>query len=74
MTKHRISKALREVWDWKDECYREVAGLSIRDALKKRLADASRKAAKLGFTATVGKQVKPMIVAEDAAHYGKKKK
>ncbi len=42
MKKTCDSKAMREVWKWKDEAYKEVAHLSLDAALKKRLDDCVR--------------------------------
>ncbi|MEK7845726.1 MAG: hypothetical protein AAB257_02045 [Nitrospinota bacterium] len=30
-----ISKALEEVWEWKEKCYEESKGMTILDYLKK---------------------------------------
>jgi predicted XRE-type DNA-binding protein len=38
------SKALKEVWEWKDKAYEEVKNLDIKSALEKRLSDAIRTA------------------------------
>ena len=48
MTKRKVPKALAEVWAWKDACYREVAHLSTREAIKKRLADCDKAALRPG--------------------------
>lgn len=36
----RVLKALREVWAWKEACYREVAHLPFREAVRKRIEDS----------------------------------
>lgn len=47
MKKTEESKALREVWEWKDQAYREVAHLDLASALRKRLEDSMRNARNL---------------------------
>ena len=48
MANRKVPKALAEVWAWKDACYREVAHLSTREAIKKRLADCAKGALRPG--------------------------
>ncbi len=43
------SKALQEVWEWKELAYKEVEHLSIAEALTKRLADSLHTVCQLGF-------------------------
>ena len=74
MIKNQTPKALREVWEWKSACDREVSHLGIRDALKKRLSNANRNAAKLGFIFTQDKPAKTFIVAEKTSSYCNKRK
>ena len=50
MNKRHVSRALTEVWAWKEACYRDVAHLSTRNAIKKRLADCDRTARHLGLS------------------------
>jgi hypothetical protein len=38
--KENESKALQQVWEWKDRAYKEVEHLSTDQALKKRLEDS----------------------------------
>ena len=45
MKKNEDPQSLREVWEWKEQAFQEVKGLSVPDALKKRLDDALRTAA-----------------------------
>lgn len=42
MKKIEESKALSEVWEWKESAYRKVAHLDLDAALKKRLDDCVR--------------------------------
>ena len=35
MKKVMISKALEEVWEWKEKCYEESKGMTMLDYLKK---------------------------------------
>lgn len=70
-----ISKALRDVWKWKDEAYREVAGLPAREAIEKRLHDSERTARELGFYPTDPEpRRQASAVAEPKAEYVTKKK
>jgi len=46
------SKALTEVWEWKEAAYREVEHLDIREALRIRLYDSIATVKKLGFDTT----------------------
>jgi hypothetical protein len=52
MKMNDISKSLRELWEIKDECYKEVSGLPIKDALRKRLKDSMDTLKRLGFKST----------------------
>lgn len=56
-----ISKALKQVWDWKDAIYKDVKDIPLKNALEKITADASKKAESMGFS-----------VRESRARYGKK--
>ena len=72
MKNHKVSKALQEVWDWKDACYREVAHLPFRDALRKRIEDCERRARELGFVAVDRVDRRHAAVVEERSEYGKK--
>jgi hypothetical protein len=48
-----VSKALEEVWEWKEICCREVAHLDLDEAIKKRIADADETARRYGFSGNV---------------------
>jgi len=50
MNEFRESKALSEVREWKAACAREVEGLDIGAAVRKRLRDSAETARKLGFS------------------------
>ena len=76
MKTSRVSKALDEVWKWKDACYQDVAHLPFREALRKRIEDAERVARGLGFVAVERNVRNQLAVAEDKAEYvtkGKKR-
>jgi hypothetical protein len=47
--KDKDSKALREVWEWKEKAYKEVEHLTIDQALKKRLKDSLQTVHQLGL-------------------------
>lgn len=49
MKKNEDSKALKEVWDLKDEAYKGVKGLPLAAALHARLTTSIANAALLGF-------------------------
>ena len=38
----RYDKSLTEVWDWKDQVYQDVKGLTTQDYLEKLRRDAER--------------------------------
>lgn len=46
------SKALQEVWQWKDESYEEVKHLPTDQAVRKRLTDSIRSVRVLGLRMT----------------------
>ena len=71
MKKRKVSKALRDVWAWKDACYRDVAHLPPGEALRQRIADAERSARELGFA--TGNTVQTAAVAEAPANYSTRK-
>ncbi len=68
------SKALSEVLEWKAECAREVAGLTVRDAVRKRLKDAAETAKRFGFPAGGREMNLAVNVAEAGAAYGTEQK
>ena len=49
MNRCNESKALLEVREWKAACARDVEGLGIVEAVRKRLQDSRETARKLGF-------------------------
>lgn len=67
-----VSNALREVWEWKDECYREVAHLPVRKGIESRMRDAAATAGRLGFKMVELERRHPAMVAEERAAYGRK--
>lgn len=64
-----VSKALEDVWNWKDACYRDVAHLPFREALRKRIEDSERTARELGFTVVERNARSRLAVAEDRTEY-----
>jgi hypothetical protein len=50
MKKIKDAKALREVWEWKEKAYREVEGLELDEALKRRIQDSLETSRKLNIT------------------------
>lgn len=53
MSNLTLSKAMTEVWEWKEIAYQEVKNLSIKDALRKRIEDSIKTAESLGFKSSV---------------------
>jgi len=49
MNRWKESKALLEVREWKAACARDVEGLGIVEAVRKRLQESGETARKLGF-------------------------
>ena len=74
MKNHKISKALLDVRLWKDACYREVAHLPFREALRKRIEDCEQRAKKMGFS-PMGRSDANRVsaVAEDRSEYGERR-
>jgi len=60
-------KSLCEVRAWKAACNREVAGLSIAHAVRKRLADSEASARRAGFPPPAREDAR---VAEAGCGYG----
>jgi hypothetical protein len=75
MIRRKTPKALAEVWAWKGACYRDVAHLPTREAIKKRLADCARTARRLGLAPpeTPASPHRTARVAESAAPYAAKR-
>ena len=69
MNKLKESKALLEVWKWKDQCYREVAHLPLNAALARRMKDSKRTAESLPFQLPMAEPSRHLIVAESPAIY-----
>ena len=65
------SEAMREVRAWKEVCAREVAGLDIRVAVRKRLRDSAETARHMGFVLTETDRQPHRVVAEPKANNGK---
>jgi len=71
MKKQTISTAQKEVWSWKEDCYRDVAHLGTAAAINKRIHDAVKTVKGLGLY-TVNVPIHPhACVAENPAVYGK---
>ncbi|OGV66442.1 MAG: hypothetical protein A2283_06890 [Lentisphaerae bacterium RIFOXYA12_FULL_48_11] len=69
MNKLKTSKALLEVWAWKDECYRDVAHLSLEAGLDRRLRDSRRAADSLPVKVPMAPMPRRLIVAESPVTY-----
>jgi hypothetical protein len=67
-----VSKALREVWAWKEASYREVAHLPTREALREIIRRSQAVARELGFEPAEPPSRRHPVVAEERADYGKK--
>ena len=66
-----ISKALKEVWEWKDACYRDVAHLPRREALLKLIDDADLCVAEMNLRLPPISERRAGLVAEARTKYGK---
>ena len=49
MKKIKTSRSLMEVWEWKDDAYKEVMNLDIDVAIKKRLETSLETTKAMGF-------------------------
>jgi len=47
--KNKESKALLEVWEWKDKAFKEVENMELRKALKERIKRSMMLLKKHGF-------------------------
>lgn len=74
MAEIKESKALLEVREWKAAAWREVAHLPLDEAIKKRLADSAKTAARLGFHVPKRQEKPVALVAEAPAKYTAKRK
>jgi len=74
MSRLTESQALLEVRAWKTELDAEYAHLPVREAVRKRLADAAKVAERLGFQYAPVVQPKITAVAETRAQYAAKRK
>ena len=70
MSKTKVSKALLEVWKWKDECCREVAHLPRRKAISALLRNAERTARELNLGLKPATLPRRFMVAEEPPEYG----
>jgi hypothetical protein len=70
MNEYGESKALSEVREWKAACARDVDGLEIGAAVRKRLRDSAETARKLGFLPADRKANAIARVAETGEAYG----
>jgi hypothetical protein len=51
-----VSEAQREVWEWKEDAWGEVAHLDLAAAVRKRLHDSAKTASDLGFSPTTDRK------------------
>ena len=70
--KSHVSRALTDVWKWKDACYRDVAHMPRRKALLKLLNDAEHSVEALDLCLPWIRERRAGLVAEDRATYGKR--
>ena len=52
-----ISKSLKEIWTWKDKCYEESKGLSVKDYLNKIHNNVQETLKDSGFIEKDGKRL-----------------
>lgn len=69
MSRLTVSKALREVWAWKDACYRDVARLPTQEALTTLLENADRVTRALNLNLQPMPSSRRSIVAEEGTEY-----
>jgi len=69
LNKLKTSKALLEVWAWKDECYRDVARLSLDAGLARRLKDSRRTADSLPVRVPMAPMPRRLVLAESPGVY-----
>ncbi len=70
MTEENVCESLAEVRRIKAACWREVAGLPIKEAVRKRLADSAATAHRLGFGVSEVVPGGVPRVAEAGVEYG----
>ena len=68
------SKAMKEVWAWKDACYREVAHLPLEAALLKRIKDSKKTMESLGVHLPMASSPRSVMVAEPSTKYKARRK
>ena len=69
MKRNEDSKALKEVWDMKEDAYKGVEGLPLATALHTRLTTSMTTAAQLGFGTR-----RALNCAEASVEYKEKRK
>ena len=69
MSELKVSKALLEVWEWKDAIYQEVKHLPTKQALRKIMENAEKTARKLNLGLRPASPSRHLIVAESPATY-----
>jgi hypothetical protein len=62
MKRIKESKALTEVWSWKEEAYNEVKHLDIEAAVSKRIEGTLATTHRLGFTLS---HIRPKYIANE---------
>jgi hypothetical protein len=71
-TKTVESKALRDVWAWREGLHKDLAGLPVAELLKAISSRADESARKLGFAGANRRRGRCAAVAEAKAKYGRK--
>ena len=68
------SKAMKEVWAWKDACYLEVAHLPLEAALSKRIKDSKKTLESIGLHLPMASSPRSAKVAEPSVKYKARRK
>ena len=69
MRKEMISDAQKEVWSWKEDCYRDIADLDTTAAINKRMRDAVETINSLGlYTVDTTIRSRDMVAESSSAN------
>ena len=74
MSEIATPKSLKEVLNWKEQCWNTVAHLPLEDAFKKRMRDSARCAAQLGFVPMQPKAVPALLASDGHGKYRVRRK
>ncbi|OQW94713.1 MAG: hypothetical protein BWK77_08780 [Verrucomicrobia bacterium A1] len=70
-TRREVSRALRDVWAWKEALHRDLVGLPVTRMLHALSTQADEAARRQGFGATTGAKGGRLAVAEGGVEYGR---